>query len=476
MFGAQLDALEREADARQHLLSPAEEMSKLGVESRPILAYGEGIYVVDTNGRRLIDGPAGMWCTQIGYNRREIADALSAQALRLSYNSPWYTVNSPAAELAARIAEMTPGDLDRVFFTTGGSTAVDSALRFSEFYNNVLGRPEKKRIIVRKDGYHGSTSLTAACSGREGNWPNFDIRQDRIHFIASPNTRLSEGRTEAEFLDGLVAEFQSKLDELGPETVAVFLAEPLLASGGVIIPPKGYHARIKAICEANDIIYISDEVVTAFGRCGEWFASEKVFGVVPDIITFAKGVTSGYVPLGGLAISQRLLDRVSGENAKGSFFTNGYTYTGHPVSCAAALANIEVIEKEGLLEHVRDVSAYFSDALKTLAGLPHVADIRSSGLVACVECLVDTDRTVANDLDRKLGKRIDEICFDLGLIVRPIGHMCVLSPPLIITREEIDRMVEILRQGILQAADELSRGQDFQPAQAVIRMDKETVK
>ncbi|PSJ54299.1 aminotransferase [Kumtagia ephedrae] len=461
MDGAQVGALEREMDARRHLLSPAEEMAKLGSTSRPLLAYGEGIHVVGTNGRRLIDGPAGMWCTQIGYARREIADAMSEQALRLSYNSPWYTVNSPAAELSARIAAMTPGDLDRVFFTTGGSTAVDTALRFTEFFNNVLGRPLKKRIIVRKDGYHGSTSLTAACSGREGNWPNFDIRQDRIAFISSPNMRLAEGRSEAEFLDFLVDEFSSKLAELGPDTVAAFLAEPLQASGGVIIPPTGYHARIKAICEANDIVYISDEVVTAFGRCGEWFASEKVFGVVPDIITFAKGVTSGYVPLGGLAISERLLARVSGDNARGSSFTNGYTYTGHPVSCAAALANIKVIEGEGILEHVRDVSGYFAEALNSLSGLPLVADVRASGLVGCVECLADTERAVAGDLDRRLGARIDAICFDLGLIVRPIGHMCVLSPPLIITRAQIDEMVAILRQGILRAADELARGEIF---------------
>lgn len=458
MHGAQLDAGEREADARGHLLSPAEEMAKLGEESRPLLAYGEGIYVVDTRGRRLIDGPAGMWCTQVGYGRREIADAISAQAMELSYNSPWYTTNSPAAELAARIAAMTPGDLNRIFFTTGGSTAVDTALRFTEFFNNVLGRPEKKRIIVRKDGYHGSTHLTAACSGRQGNWPNFDIRQERIVFISSPNRRLSAGLSENEFLEALVSEFQQKLEELGPDTVAAFLAEPLLASGGVIIPPAGYHARIKDICEQHDIIYISDEVVTAFGRCGEWFASEKVFGVVPDIITFAKGVTSGYVPLGGLALSEKLLSRVSGENAKGSYFTNGYTYTGHPVSCAAALANIAILENDNLLAHVREMSGYFAEGLKTLADLPLVADVRSTGLVGCVECLADKTRVEADDFDRKIGARIDAICFELGLIVRPIGHMCVLSPPLIATREDIDRIVDILRQGILQAADELAHG------------------
>jgi putrescine---pyruvate transaminase len=444
---------------RTNLFAPAQEMSTLGRKGLPMLKGGEGIYVIDSEGRRLIDGPAGMWCTQIGYGRREIADALADQSMHLSYNSPWYTSNSPAAKLAARIAEMTPGDLTRIFFTTGGSTAVDTALRFTEFYNNVLGRPQKKKIVVRMDGYHGSTSLTAACSGRTGNWPNFDVAQDRINFLSSPNVRLAGNRTEAEFLDDLVAEFEALIEEKGADTIAAFLAEPLLASGGVIIPPKGYHARFKAVCEANDIIYISDEVVTGFGRCGEWFASEKVFGVVPDIITFAKGVTSGYVPLGGLAISEKLLDRVSGENAKGGSFTNGYTYSGHPVSCAAALANIEVIERDGILAHVNEVSVHFAAALKALEDLPGVADIRSKGLVGCVECMVDPGRSEVTDADKALGLRIDEICFSLGLIVRPIGNMCVLSPPLIITRQEIDSMCEILREGILRAGEEKGAAQ-----------------
>ena len=457
IVGAQWNAGETEESAKLHLLSPAEEMAKLGEATRPLIAYGEGIHVVDANGRRIIDGPAGMWCTQIGYGRKEIANALAAQALKLSYNSPWYTTNSPSVELARRIAERTPGDLNRVFFTTGGSTAVDSALRFAEFYNNVLGRPEKKHIIVRREGYHGSTSLTAACSGRSGNWANFDIASPDISFISSPNIRSAPGRTETEFLAHLVREFEETVDRIGPGKVAVFLAEPLLASGGVIIPPKGYHACIKAICEKHDIIYISDEVVTAFGRCGEWFASEKVFGVVPDIITFAKGITSGYVPLGGFAISERLLDKVSGENAKASYYSNGYTYSAHPVSCAAALANIDVIETDGILDHVRDISGYFAEGLRSLAGLPHVADIRVAGLVGCVECLVDPSTPEVTERDKRLGARIDAHCFELGLLVRPLGNVCVLSPPLVITREEIDEMIGILREGILRAAAEIGK-------------------
>ncbi len=447
--------MELTASAKRHLLVPAADMEKLGSKSLLRLERSEGIFVYDETGRRLIDGPAGMWCTQIGYRRQEMADAMSKQAMSLSYNSPWYTTNSPAIRLAEKIAEFTPGDLNRIFFTTGGSTAVDTALRFVEFYNNALGRHAKKKIIVRKDGYHGSTSLTAACSGREGNWKNFDIASDRISFVSSPNCRLHPGLTESEVLELLVAEFEFRVGELGPENVAVFLAEPLLASGGVIIPPTGYHARIKDVCERNDIIYVSDEVVTAFGRCGEWFASEKVFGVTPDIITFAKGVTSGYVPLGGLAISDRLIERISGENGKATSFANGYTYSGHPVSCAAALANIEIFERDGLLEHVREITPYFQASIRALEQLPLVADVRGIGMVACVECLIDKTATVATDLDKRTSLRIDELALKLGLIVRPLANMCVLSPPLVINKRQIDDMVGILKEAIMRAAVEM---------------------
>lgn len=449
---------------REHVLIPAQEMEKLGEAGQPILTHGEGIYVYTDDGRRLIDGPAGMWCTQVGYGRKEIVDAMAEQAMRLSYTSPWYMGNSPSAKLAKKIAELTPGDLNRIFFTTGGSTAVDSALRFSEFYNNVLGRPDKKRIIVRYDGYHGSTALTAACTGRTGNWPNFDIRQDRISFLSSPNPRLAGNRTQEQFLDDLVAEFEARIEELGPDTIAAFLAEPILASGGVIIPPKGYHARFKAVCEKHDILYISDEVVTGFGRCGEWFASEKIFGVVPDIITFAKGVTSGYVPLGGLAISEKVLARISGENAKGSWFTNGYTYTGQPVSCAAALANIELMEREGIVDQAREMGDYFADALKSLSDLPCVADVRSVGLVGCVQCIIDTGRLEPTDEDKAFTRRVDERCFELGLIVRPLGDLCVISPPLIITREQIDDIVAIMRQAISDVWAERALGRSEEAA------------
>lgn len=446
-----------EKAAHGHLISPAEEMARLGTSGgRPLFTGADGIYIWDSEGKRLIDGPGGMWCTQVGYNSKEIADAISAQALRLCYNSPWYSINGPASALAKRIAELAPGDLNHTFFTTGGSSAVDSALRFMQFYNNVLGRPNKKKIICRIDGYHGSTHLTAACSGRAGNRPNFDLKLDNVSFISAPNVfRRPSSMSEADFLEFLVNEFRERVETLGPDNVGAFLAEPVLASGGILIPPKGYHRRILEICRQHDILYISDEVVTGFGRCGHWFASEEVYDIVPDIITFAKGVTSGYVPLGGFVISDAVLSRVSGENAKGSYYTNGYTYSGHPVSCAAALANIDIIEKNDILEHVREISPYFQQKIRELGELPLIGSARGVGLLGCVECQTSPDTSAATPFDTQVALRIDRYCYQSGLIVRPIGSMCVLSPALIITREQIDDMMEILRSSIVKVQDEL---------------------
>lgn len=450
--------------ACNHLIQPWESLQHLGEEARMVVDNADGVYIYDAEGNRLLDGPAGMWCVQVGYRRKEIADAMAAQAMDLTYNSPWYTTSGPAALLARWIADKTPGDLNRVFFTTGGSTAVDSALRFVQFYNNYLGRPEKKVILSRGGAYHGSTYLSASCSGKERDKNDFDFATDVVHHLTSPNPyRRPEGMSEEAFGDFLIEEFEKTILDIGPDKVAAFIAEPVLASGGVIIPPKGYHKRTHEICRKYDVLYISDEVVTAFGRMGHWFASEDEFGIVPDIITFAKGITSGYAPLGGFAVSQAVLDTVSGPGNEKSVYSNGYTYSGHPVSCAAALANIDLIEREGILRHVKEITPYFQKRLKELEDLPLVGEVRGQGLMACVDCVADKKSRNPLTLDYEVGNRIDRHCQELGLIVRPMINMCVMSPPLTITRSQIDDMVDILRKGIEMTQTDLEREGIWRP-------------
>jgi len=434
--------------AERHLIQPWDMLGRREGIRRTVLDRADGVYLTDDKGNRLLDGPGGMWCVQVGYRRAEIANAMAEQAMRMAYNSPWYTTSEPAAVLAARIAEKTPGDLNHVFFTTGGSTAVDSALRFVQFLNNYTGRPEKKLILARGDGYHGSTYLSASCSGKMRDRTYLDFADGLVRHLSSPNPfRRPQGLSVEAFCDFLIEELESAILAEGPERVAAFIAEPVLASGGVIVPPEGYHRRTAEICRKYGVIQIADEVVTAFGRLGHWFASQEVFGYTPDIITFAKGLTSGYVPLGGLAISDALLARI-GEAGKSVMFANGYTYSGHPVSCAAALASMDIIEREDLLRHTREIAPYFQARLRELEDLPLVGEVRGRGLMACVDCVADKVSKNPLALDYAVGNRIDAHCQELGLIVRPMINMCVMSPPLIIERPQIDSMVDILRAGI----------------------------
>jgi adenosylmethionine-8-amino-7-oxononanoate aminotransferase len=441
---------------RPALIQPWPVFGNADPDIRPRLDSADRLHIVDEDGRRLIDGPAGMWCVQVGHRRTELAEAMSRQAMDIAYCSPWHSTNGPASALAERIAAYAPGDLNRVLFTTGGSTAVDTALRFVQFFNNVLGRRQKKRIISREGAYHGSTYLTASCCGKPRDRLWMDEATDIVRRISCPDPfRRPAGMSVEAFCDHLIAEFEQTILEEGADRVAAFVAEPIMASGGVIVPPPGYHARMQAVCRRYDILYIADEVVTAFGRLGHIFASEAVFGVVPDIITFAKGVTSGYAPLGGLVISDRLFARLEDSGAGAAMFANGYTYSSHPVSCAVALENLRIIEDEGLLAHVRDISPYFQARLRELESLPLVGEVRGMGLMACVECVAD--RTTNNPLllDTEVGRRIDLHCHALGLAVRPMINMCVLSPPLVINREDVDTIVGMLREGIIRAMNDL---------------------
>lgn len=440
-----------------HFLHPWESMGTEGAD-RVVAAAGDGIHIVDAEGNRFIDGPGGMWCVQIGYGRREMAEAIADQAMKLAYHSPWAFASEPSAVLARRLAQMAPGDLNSVFFTTGGSSAVDSALRFAQFYNNLRGRPEKKLFLARERGYHGSTYLAASVTGKDRFRNPLDTERRLVRFLPDINPyKRPAGMSEAEWADEKVEDLARAIRIEGAENIAAFIAEPVLASGGVIVPPEGYVRRTWDLCRANDILYISDEVVTGFGRLGHWFASEPVFGILPDIITAAKGLTSGYLPLGAMIVSDRLLDEISGEDRAEVMFGNGYTYSGHPVCCAAALKNIEIFEREGILDHVREVTPHFQDRIRALARHDIVGDVRGMGLLGCVEGTARPDLPEEKRLriDAEFGSRVDAACEARGLIVRPILNMCVFSPPLVVTTAQIDEMFDILDEAIAEVQAEM---------------------
>ena len=428
---------------RTHQLHPWAAMDAWRGYDNILVDRAEGIYLTDGKGRKLLDGPAGMWCMQIGYGREEMVEAIADQVRKLPYTSPFTNTTEPSAILAKKLAELAPGDLNNVFFTTGGSTAVDTALRTMHFMNNRLGRPDKKIVIAREKGYHGSTYLAHTVTGKERDKTRFDTEQRLVRFLPDVNPyRRPDGMSVEEWCDEKVADLERMIAEVGAEKIGAFIAEPILASGGVIVPPPGYHRRTFDICKANDILYISDEVVTGFGRLGEWFASENVFDIQPDIITCAKGITSGYLPLGACLISDRVMENCADPDDP-VLFSNGYTYSGHPVACAAALKNLEIMEDEGILAHVKEISPHFQERLRDLSRFSIVGDARGMGLLGCIE-------GKAEDLEaeRQLGQMIDDACEERGLLVRPLINMAVFSPPLIITHEQIDEMFDILEQAL----------------------------
>ena len=435
------------------VLHPYEDLKSRGTYKRKLIVKSDNIYLYDEEGKKYIDGPGGMWCNNLGHGNKEIAEAIKNQIEKMDYCSPFSESTEVTAELASVLSDLSPGDLNTIFFTSDGSTANDSALRFVMYYNNILGRKEKKHIITRDRAYHGSTYLTGSITGKDREKNSFDFETNFIHHLSSPNPyRRKEDQSEEEFCNEKVKEFEDKILEIGPNKVAAFIAEPILASGGCIVHPKNYLKRFWEICKKYDVLYISDEVVTGFGRLGHFFSSEKEFGIIPDIITTAKGITSGYIPLGAVLISDKLIKNISKES---SLFFHGYTYSGHPASCAAALKNIEIIKRDKILEHVKDVGPYFQNELKKLYEIPIVGDVRGIGLMSGIECVIDKSSKNPLILDQAIASRIDEESLKLGLIIRPIYHICVLSPALIITKDQINDLIEKLYQAITNAKNNL---------------------
>ena len=442
-----------------HYIHPWTDFSTFKEEGSLIMAESEGAYVIDSEGNRYIDGIGGLWCVNIGYANEEMAQAIAEQVRRITYYSTFgHLTTPPAAELAAKLAELTPGKLNHVFYGTGGSMSNDTAIRIIHFYFNRLGKKNKKKIISRTDGYHGSTYLAMTLTGIEFDHQGFDLAPDLVHHIPAPNPyRRPDGMSLEEFCDEKVADLENKILELGPENVACFIAEPVMGAGGVIVPPPGYHRRTREVCDRYEVLYISDEVVTGFGRLGHFFASESVFDFVPDIITCAKGISSGYVPLSATLLSEAMYDVISVPQAEGAMFTHGFTDSGHPISCAAGLKNIEIMERDDICGHVRDVGPYLEEQLASLLEHPIVGDVRGSHFMMCIEHVADKETKALLPAEVAIGDRIAAHCQSRGVIVRPIAHLNVLSPPLILTRQQIDTMVEVLHDSIRATQDDLIR-------------------
>ncbi len=440
-----------------HFTHPWQMFDSFPQEGSMILEKAEGSYLIDIEGNRYLDAVGGLWCTNIGQGREEMADAIADQVRKLAYASPFVdSTTIPGAQLASTLAELAPGSLNHVLFSCGGSTAIDSAYRLIQYYQNCRGLHDKKHIIARDASYHGSTYIAMSIGGKKADHPpEFDYERDTIHHVSSPNFyRAPQHESEDAFLDFLVNELEQKILEIGADKVAAFFAEPILGAGGVVVPPAGYHKRTHELCKQYDVLYVSDEVVTAFGRLGHWFASQDVFGIQPDIITCAKGLSSGYLPLGATIYSDEMHAVIS-EQGKDRCFTSGYTYSGHPVCCAAALKNIEIMQRENIFENASNVGDYFGEQLKTLLELPIVGEVRGYRLMQCVEFVTnkDTRENFPDTVD--IGKLISDSADAKGLMVRPIGNLNVMSPPLIITKEEVDFVVSTLRSSIVDVMEPL---------------------
>lgn len=447
---------------KDHFVHPWQIFDVFNEEGALPIERGEGCRIWDTDGNEYFDAVGGLWCNNIGLGNEEMADAIAAQARKMSFCSTFVDMtNAPAAELAAKLAELAPGDLNHVLYTCGGSTANDAVFRLMQFYNNCRGKTRKKHVISRVHAYHGSTYVAMSIGGKPGDRsPWFDYLTETIHHLTAPNhyREARDGESEDAFVDRLVREFEDKIAALGGgDHVMAYYAEPVLGAGGVIVPPDGYNRRMWEVCRRHDILYVSDEVVTAFGRLGHWFASKDVFDIEPDVIVTAKGITSGYQPLGAAIFSDRIWDVVS-EEGHGRCFTQGYTYSGHPVACAAALKNIEILEREKLFDNVSEVGPYFMEQLQTLTDLPIVGQVRGKQFMVCVEFVKDPATKELFDEELDIGKRIATEADARGLIVRPIVHLNIMSPPLTMTKADVDFVVATLRESIEATVTDLRTG------------------
>jgi adenosylmethionine-8-amino-7-oxononanoate aminotransferase len=444
---------------RAHFLHPWTHFDSFKRDGSLIIKEAKGAYLTDASGQRYLDGIGGLWCVNIGYGRDDMADAIADQVRTLSYSNTFTDcTNAPAAELAAKLAELAPGSLNHVAYSVSGSCANDTAIRLAHYYHSRRGEPNRRIILSRHNSYHGSTYLGMTLGNREADRsPHFRYIDGLVYHLAAPYAyRRPDGMGEPEFTDSLIAGLHAAIKDIGAENIAAFIAEPIQGAGGVVPPPPGYLPRMREILATHGILFIADEVVTAFGRIGHWFASYDEYEIEPDIIVVAKGLTSGYLPLGATIYSDRIHDVISAADPD-AWFTHGFTYSGHPVCCAAALKNIEIIANEDLLGNARTVGDYFETRLRELSSLPLVGDVRGRRFMMCVEYVADQSTRAPLPEAANISRRIAQRCEAKGLLVRPLGHLDIMSPPLILTHQQCDILVDTLRDAITEVTHELHR-------------------
>ncbi len=431
----------KEGDRRHHWhpFTDHKDLSEKG--GSRIITWAEGVYSYDSDGNKILDGMAGLWCVNLGYSRQELVDAAAAQMQELPYyNNFFQCAHPPSIELSQLLSNLSPGNFNQVFFTGSGSEANDTQIRLVRRYWDLMGQPDRMTIIARKNAYHGSTLGGASLGGMDAMHKQMRLPVPGIVHIEQPyQFELGPGLSAEEFGLQQARLLEEKILEIGADKVAAFIGEPVQGAGGVIIPPESYWPEIQRICDEYGILLIADEVITAFGRLGEWFGS-SYFGIRPDLISFAKGVTSGYLPLGGALVSDRVAEVII---AKGGEFAHGYTYSGHPAACAVALASLRIMRDEGIVERVKDHTApYFNKRWASLAEHPIVGEARSLGLVAAIEIVRDKGKRERFHKSLAAGPRCRDICVDNGLVMRAVGDTMIVSPPLIIEDSQIDELVE----------------------------------
>jgi 4-aminobutyrate--pyruvate transaminase len=419
-----------------------------------VLEQARGIYVHDVDGRPYIEGMAGLWCASLGYGNEELVEAAASQMRKLSFTHIFSgRSHDPAIELAEKLKEIAPIDVSKVFFGCSGSDANDTQIKLIWYYNNALGRPKKKKIISRLKGYHGVTLATASLTGLPNNHIDFDLPIDRILHTSCPHHYRfgMDGESETEFATRLAAELEEMILKEGPDTVAAFIAEPVLGAGGVIVPPETYYEKVQAVLSKYDVLLIADEVICGFGRLGEMFGS-PVMGMKPDTMSLAKAITSAYQPLSAVLVPEHMYQAMLDESRKIGTFGHGYTYSGHPVAAAVAVKTLEIYERDNIVGHVRSIIPRFRRRLLALADHPMVGEARGKGLMGALELVADKTTKRAFSPKHMVGAKCVSLAQAEGLICRALGDSIAICPPLIITEAEVDELFDRLTRALDKVA------------------------